>query len=327
MAIRSRDGRLDWRGVPGHLSRDTRFCIASCTKLYTGALILQLVQEGKIALDTPAAAYLPGDMMDGLHVREGTDRGDQITVHHLLCNRSGLADYFSEAPKGQKSFMAQIMAGQDVGWSDSDALVRVRQGLRAKFAPGTSGRAYYSDTNFQLLGAILENVSGESFAQLVVGRIATPLGLSQTYVHTPLSRALYSEIAPISAGTKALAVPRAMESLGAQGGVISTLDDSLAFLKAYFAGALFDRSWIETNQSWAPVFFPFRYGMGLMRLSMHPILTLFRRVPPLVGHSGSTGVLMYHCPDRDLFIAGTTNQLRAKGLPYRFLIGALQALS
>jgi CubicO group peptidase (beta-lactamase class C family) len=49
MAIRSRDGRLDWRGVPDHLSRDTRFCVASCSKLYTGALILQLVQEGKIA--------------------------------------------------------------------------------------------------------------------------------------------------------------------------------------------------------------------------------------------------------------------------------------
>src|SRR5690606_36755708 len=119
-----------------------------------------------------------------------------------------------------------------------------------------------------------------------------------------------------------------MASFRWEGGVISTLEDSLTFLKAFMGGALFGKDWLaRMTAEWNPIFFPFRYGLGMMRFAVHPALTLFRRVPPLVGHSGSTGVVMYHCPERHIWVAGAINQIEQRNLSHQFMLRAVAVVS
>lgn len=325
MAVEAPGRGLSWRGVPPHLCIDSGYCIASCTKLYTGVLVRQLVDEGLLDLDDLAAGHLPAGTMSALHVWRGEDLGPTITLRHLLSNTSGLPDYFEERPRGRPSFLDDIVAGHDPAWDDDAALQRTRE-LKPHFAPGTPGRAHYSDTNFQLLGNVLEHVCERPFAELVAERIAGRIGLAGTWVYDRDTLDRYHEVVPISAGREALAVQHTLASLGAQGGVISTLDDSIRFMRAYVSGGLFDPFWLQRTAPWNPIFFPFRYGLGTMKLAMHPVLTLFRRVPAVYGHAGSSGILMFHCPERDIFICGGINQLKARGAPYQFMIRALLAL-
>lgn len=326
MAIEAPRRGLSWRGAAPHLAPGTPFFIASCTKLFTTALIVQLVEQEHIDLDAAAARYLPEGTMDGLHAMGGMDRSDTVTVRHLISNRSGIGDYFEEDWPDGPSIFKRILAGEDPVWTRAQALEAVRRGKGAKFLPGAPGKAFYSDTNWQLAGAVLEAVTGSDYAKLVRERICAPLGLRATFVFTPAEAGRYGDIAPLSLDTRVLHLPRAMAAFGPDGSVVSTLDEAIAFLKGFFSGALFDKAWIARMQDWAPVFFPFRYGLGMMRFALPRILNPFRPVPPVIGHGGASGALMFHCPERDIYVAGSVNQIAARGLPYQFMLRALAKL-
>ncbi|HZA36346.1 MAG TPA: hypothetical protein VE505_15525, partial [Vicinamibacterales bacterium] len=69
---------------------------------------------------------------------------------------------------------------------------------------------------------------------------------------------------------------------------------------------------------WNRIFFPFEYALGTMRLRLPRLMTL-RYVPALVGHAGSSGSWLFHCPELDLLLAGTVDQAAFPSLPYRLL--------
>jgi CubicO group peptidase (beta-lactamase class C family) len=71
---------------------------------------------------------------------------------------------------------------------------------------------------------------------------------------------------------------------------------------------------------------PIEYGLGLMRFHVPRMIAPFGRVPPLIGHTGSTGSWLFHCPQRDLLFAGTVDQATAGALPFRFVPKLLRAL-
>lgn len=326
MAVEAPGKGLSWRGATEHVSPLMPFFIASCTKLYTTALALQLVDAGRLDLDAPAARLLPDGMMAGLHVLDGVDRSETITMRHLLGNRSGLGDYFEEDWPDRPAMLKRVMAGEDPSFTRAQALDAVRAGIAPKFPPGSAGKAFYADTNFQLAGAVIETVLQDDYAQLVKTRICAPLGLTQSYVFGPADMGRYATIAPLLKGRAPVALPHMMASFGPDGGVVSTLDDSLAFLRGFFGGALFAPDWIARMQDWAPIFFPFRYGLGLMRFGLPRLFSPLRRVPPVIGHSGASGVVMFWCPERDILIAGSTNQIAKPGLPYPFLMKVIDTL-
>lgn len=171
-------------------------------------------------------------------------------------------------------------------------------------------------------------MTGQPFASLVAERIARALGLTQTFMLTLETAPRLGEITPISNGKTPLSIPKTLLSLGAEGGLVSTLDESMRLLKAFMSGELFNPVWLDRMKAeWNPVFYPFEYGHGVMKFEMHPVMTGCRRMAPLYGHSGSSGVLMYHSPERNFWICGTTNQLAAQGLPYQFMLRAMSALS
>src|SRR5690606_27270493 len=151
----------------------------------------------------------------------------------------GLADYFEQKRADGGTTFGRALA-QDAGW-DLDEVLRVtKTQLTPKFAPRTRGKAFYSDTNYQLLGAIIEAVTGMTYARVVDQRIAAPHGLEATYVFDHTTSGSYDKVAPMLHGRTPLRIPRTMASVQADGGVVSTADESLRLVQAFFGGRLFD---------------------------------------------------------------------------------------
>lgn len=179
LASPSRDWHWEWSSpdsVP-------QYFIASTTKLYVTALIMQLRSEGRLDLDASVATYLGSSMMSGIHVLKGIDSGDRITVAELLAHTSGIADYFEQRRRDGSTQIGDALR-RDFSWTFDDVLRITKEQMSPRFAPSTPGKAFYSDTNFQLLGAVVEAVTGSTYEDALQERILGPLGLVDTYPFT-----------------------------------------------------------------------------------------------------------------------------------------------
>ncbi|KAE8764196.1 serine hydrolase domain-containing protein [Georgenia thermotolerans] len=298
---------------------DGQYFVASITKLFTTAVVLQLVDDGQVELDATLPAYLPDDVVSGLHVLDGVDRSEQVTVRQLLSNTSGLGDV-SEQRQPDGSTLFAVAFASDPGWTFEELLAVAKERIRPAFPPGTPGKAQYSDTNFQLLGRIIEVVTGLPYARAVERRITQPLALAGTYVFETATMDRFDTVDAILNGRRPLRIPRTLASTQAQGGIVSSTSDSLRFLRAFFAGELFDAHHLEHMQArWNRIFPPMRYGTGLMRFAVPRVMSPFAPVPAMVGHGGSSGAVLFHALELDLFVAGTVNQIAKRRLPYPLL--------
>ncbi|MBX6744897.1 MAG: beta-lactamase family protein, partial [Acetobacteraceae bacterium] len=149
-------------GVP--IGAETCFRIASVSKQFTCSAILLLAEEGKLSIGDDIRAHLP----------EMPDFGVRITLDHLMRNCSGLRDMLELMRMGGAD-LAQPCTAEDL-------LAAIRRQRSLNFAPGS--RFLYSNTNFFLLGRVVEAVSGESLGEFLARRIFTPLGMTRTR-HTP----------------------------------------------------------------------------------------------------------------------------------------------
>jgi len=174
--------RGDWQGAP--VGPETPFLVASASKLFITAMFFQLVAEGRLTLDTPAAPLFPGEL-DRLHVRKGEDLTGPITLRHLLSHSSGLPDYFEGKRHDGSTLAADLFAGHDRAYGLAQVLGWTRDEIRPAFAPGAHGRALYSDTNFYLLAQIVARATGDSLDTALARRITGPLGLTRTAFFKP----------------------------------------------------------------------------------------------------------------------------------------------
>ena len=139
---------------------DTRFPVASMTKSFTAALVLKLVDEGKLGLDQTLAELLPD--FDAPYAGE-------VTVRHLLQNRSGIPHYI-DIP----------------GWFDNEvkrsftdeSFLETLQALELKFQPGSD--YLYSNVNYYLLARIIDRHTGAGYEDYLRSEILDPLGLAHT---------------------------------------------------------------------------------------------------------------------------------------------------
>lgn len=314
---------------------DTPFHYASVTKLYTATAAMQLWEQGLLNLDAPISTYLPPELTDGLHGLDGVDRSQQVNVRHLLSHTSGLADYFLDTPAGDTSFTDRIEAG-DFAYTLDDVLDRVRR-LTPYFPPqdpsATRQRARYSDTNFQLLGAIVAEVTGQTFQQAVEAQILGPLGLHDTWFAGHPRDGQSRAVAAMWTGDTVLHRPQTMASMAPEGGLIGTAADAIVFLRALLGGALFDKpdTLAHMQARWnrfglprdrtaimAPGW-PIEYGLGIKRYRMPRLLNAGRRSPTFLGHTGASGSWLFWCAEHDLYLAGTVDQTLAAPVPYRML--------
>ena len=173
---------LTWQGSSGNLSIDQPYFIASTTKLFTTAIILKLRTAGKLSLDDKISKYLDKSILSGLHIYKGKDYSQEITIKHLLSHTSGLPDYFQGKGANGKSLENEITEGNDQFWTFEQAMERTKK-MTPLFAPGTNGKANYSDANFQLLGKIIESITHKSYSVNCHEMIIKPLGLTKTYLY------------------------------------------------------------------------------------------------------------------------------------------------
>lgn len=344
IGIRNVKGDFHWSGAAGtayagkteDIQIDTPIFIASVTKMYTGAATMILEERGHLSLNDPIAKYLPGPLVDGLHRYKGTDYSDQLSIYHLISQTSGLPDYFLDRPKGGKSVFDRLVAEGDFAWDLEEVVDIAKNKLSPKFPPQPMGeatsrrKAYYADTNYQLLGAVLESVTKKPLNKIYSELIIEPLELSSTYLHgydEPRATPKFHP-ANIYHQTKAFHLDKAMKSFGPDGGMVSTIEDSLVFLRNFMEGNIFARSsTLERMKSWQKIFFPFQYGLGLMRFKLPKIFSPFGPSPELVGHSGATSAFLYYSDISQLYIAGTLNQTENQGRPYRLLIKLINMIS
>jgi CubicO group peptidase (beta-lactamase class C family) len=125
---------------------------------------------------------------------------------------------------------------------------------------------------------------------------------------------------------KVLNMPKAMSSFGPDGGIVSTVHESLAFLRAFLDGTLFPANYLEEMKQWKRIFFPLQYGHGLMRFKLPRIFSPFQASPEFIGHSGASSSFLFYCPDEDLYLAGTLNQVKEQSRPFRLMIDVIKAL-
>jgi CubicO group peptidase (beta-lactamase class C family) len=170
-AVQSYDKGLDLVGAAGvadpatgaPMTPETPYFIASVTKMYTAAIIMQLHQEKRLDLQAPVSDYLPDALLDGIHVYKGVDYSRQLKVFQLVNQTSGLADFETDKPRRGKSVLDELTAGHDRAIDTAEAL-RITRTLSPHFAPGTPGRAYYSNLNYRLLGEIIQSITGKPMA-------------------------------------------------------------------------------------------------------------------------------------------------------------------
>ncbi|MDO8962882.1 MAG: serine hydrolase domain-containing protein [Coriobacteriia bacterium] len=320
LASPSRGWEWEWDSA----DHSPQYFIASTTKLYVTALVMQLRSEGRLDLDTPAAHYLGPGVMAGLHVLQGVDSSERITVRELLAHTSGIGDYFEQRRADGSTQIGDALR-DDFGWDFADVL-RIARGLTPQFPPSSPGKAFYSDTNYQLLGAVVEAVDGVAYEEALRRRILEPLGLRRTYPFTRETLDRYGEVDTMLYGTKPVTIPLAMASVRADGGIVSTTADGIAFLRAFMDGRLFPAAYLdEMLRDWRPIFPPLEYGVGVMRFALPRYYTLFTEVPPMVGHSGASGAVLYHVPKLDLYISGTVNQIKKRSLSYNLMTRLVMA--
>jgi D-alanyl-D-alanine carboxypeptidase len=335
-AVSSLDGSFAWRGASGTARPDgtpmrptTPFFLASITKLHIATVVLQLVEQGQVDLDASMTDYLPARLTDGLHRLDGRDHTAAITVRHLLSHTSGLPDFLEDRPRGGRSWYRELIDGHDRSWDLDDVVARARDELRPRFAPqdltAPRQRARYSDTGFQLLIAIVEHVTGRDLAEAFEQRIFRPLGLRQTYLP---GRSQPLDPAPLPAlvhdRQRPLEVPRSLASCN---DLVGTVTDTERFLRAVVRGELFaDPTTRELmHERWNRIGYPMRYGLATMRFPVNRLMGPGRRPVTLVGHAGATGSWAFHCPELDVLLTGTVDQVRGRAIPFRAMARFLQA--
>jgi len=311
---------FSWTGSSGNLKTEESYFIASTTKLFTTALILQLRSAGKINLEDKISIYLDPSIINGLHLYKGMEYSNEITIRHLLAHTSGLPDYFQGKGTHGKSLEDEIKKGHDQFWTFDQAMERTKA-MKTHFIPGAKNKAHYSDANFQLLGKIIEVLTETSYSARCDEFILTPLNLQNTYVYqdpadkTP--KALYYQ-------AEVLNIPKAMCSFGPDGGIVSTSSDMLIFVEAFFRGRLFPKEYIDELQEWNRIFFPMKSGVGIHLFKLPWLFNPTGAVPYFIGHSGLSGALAYYSPQKNLFVAGTVNQVAYPDISFRTMIKLTQ---
>lgn len=289
----------------GNLSSTSPYFIASTTKLFVTVVILKLKIFGKVQLSDKLTHFFDDALLSNLHTYKGIDYSKSITIEQLLAHTSGLPDYFQHKNKEGRSLEQDLQQRNDQYWTFEDAINRSKT-IPCLFAPGTPNKASYSDTNFQLLGKIIEKVTGNQLEHVFQEMIFGPLDMNATYLYTDIQDKtplhLYYKDQPLE-------IPKAMTSFWGDGGVVSTSPEMLTFIHAFFNGVLFPQNELSALYQWNRIFFPMRSGVGLHLFKLPWIFNPFGTVPPLYGHSGLSGALAYANPEKQLYIAGTVNQV------------------
>lgn len=274
---------------------DTIFDTASLTKcIATTTSVMKLIEQGKIWLNDPVTSYLPDFNKNGK---------ENITVRELLTHFSGLREDLDL--KSQ--------------WSGSDAAYRMAMEEKPIFPPGS--RFLYSDINFEILGFIVEKVSGMSLDQYATLNIFTPLAMSSTRFNPPeawrprIAPTEYDENHQMLRGIVHDPTARRMGAVAGHAGLFSTADDLSVFAQDLLSGfrVLSPLTVEKMSTPQQPPIAPSVRGLGWDIDS--PFGTNRGEFLPVgsFGHTGFTGTSIWIDPVTKTYVILLTNAVHPGG--------------
>lgn len=286
----------------------TPFLSASVGKLFTAVTVLALVDDGRLALDAPLRTLIGDADLRGLPVTGGDDAVGAITVTQLLNHRSGLPDYFSESPTndGAQTVLALMKDDVDRAWTRDQLLDYTRAHFDAAGAPGE--RFVYSDVNYDLLGLVIEGVTGRPFADVVRDTVIVPLGLTSTWYHRFHEPPAGLQVADAWIDDVNVGGAACLGVDGAGGGLATTTNDLRTFLRALVEGRPVSLADLDDDTTRDAIVGGIDYGRGLWTVRPGGLFFLLGGLPELQGASGATGSFAYYAAEHDAVITGTFNQ-------------------
>ncbi len=275
-------GARRWSGVAGvqvlqtgeAMPAGAAFRVGSSTKPVMAALILLLAEAGVLSIDDPLGKWV-----------KGYDAWKDITIRQLLGMRSGIQDYLVD-----QSMWLDILSSPDKPMAP-DRLLSYVSKLPLAFPPDS--QCLYSNTNYILVGMVIEAVTGRAVADEIRDRVAAPLGLAHTYLDMggaadPLLAHGYMDPRPAFAD---LGVPPELVGVippemfvsdhlldcanlfhpsvaWTAGGLVTTTDDMVRFLRAVVRGELLSRASLDAMMQFPPCTIlgdAADYGLGMTR--------------------------------------------------------------
>ncbi len=255
----------------------TKYRIGSISKMFTAVMIFQLIESNKLSLTTPLATFFPK-----------VPNAEKITIAQMLHHHSGLHSFTDDADYLDYNTKPHTRA----------ALLEKINSSKPEFQPGEKGE--YSNSNFVLLGYIIEDLTKQTYAQALQKMIAQKTGLTETYYGTPISASKNEAASFEFAGKQWVKQPETDMSVpGGAGAVVSTTQDLTKFIEALFAGKLISKNHLDEMMNIED-----GYGAGMFRLPFGKKWGY--------GHTGGidgfNSMLLYF-PDDSLAMAYTGNGL------------------
>lgn len=265
------------------MDTNARFRIGSVTKTFSTVVLMQLVGEGVVDLDAPVDRYLPGVLPDA-----------RITVRHLLTHKSGLWDYsndmFDRTVPGFETVRNKVFT--------YDELIALSTAHPATAVPGTAYQ--YSNSNFVVVGALIEKLTGGTVQQEYERRIIGPLDLPDTrYVHPATGIAgqgVRGYLTPDEAGAPLVdSTEQTVSWAQSAGAMISSPGDLDRFVSALLGGRLLRADLLDQMVQMTPSDTSGTrfYGLGLRRRDLSCGVSVY-------GHTGTVqGYYTYAFTTRD----------------------------
>ncbi|MCF6312221.1 MAG: serine hydrolase [Verrucomicrobiales bacterium] len=275
------------------------FEIGSASKVFTGIAILQLIEQGKIALDTPIKKFYPTGAITQLANIKGENYWDQVTIGMLLNHTSGFIDYLNVYEDDEKAM--QILAGQGKSYSFEQLIRLAIDHGDANFKPGNSFK--YCNTGYIILGDIISKVSKTDWHDYIQNHILDAVGMPRTYFGSRIPQDILDSMPQGYFNGKASSMPPSLA--GSAGEIISNLNDLEKFMLAWSTGKLYSKTETLANQLkddmhlMSPLADNFFYGNAIMKIG------------DFYGHGGQTfgfqSFIAANQVTQQIFVVGTND--------------------
>jgi D-alanyl-D-alanine carboxypeptidase len=287
--------------------------MASVGKLFTSAMIGIFVEKGKLSFDDKITKFLDHELLNNLHLYKGKDCTDEIRIKHLLNQTSGLADNF-------RTLLDELIKDQNLNITPREAVAWVKNNAKPHFPPGKGFK--YTDTNYHLLGLIIESITGEPFHAALTRYIFEPLDMRHSYMNhysEPTEKPQFPTADFFIRETRLNDIKGYANLDYTGGGVVATNEDLLKFMKALVTDQIVTKNTLEKMKNNCARFgLGIDYGYGIWKITTVPLL-----MPKKFnswGAAGATGSFMFYHPETDAYIIGCFNDFSYESKGIRFML-------
>lgn len=293
--------------------------MASVGKLFTSVLVAILHEKGELSFEDHVSHYLDSELMDELHVYKKKDYSREIQIRHLLNQTSGLPDNFYP-------LFEKLLADHKFDISPREAIEWAKKNLSPQAVPGK--KSYYTDTNYHLLGLIIEKVCGEPFHSVMKRLIFDPVNMTHSYMlhySKPEKTSAHKEAGFYFNQTRLNEIKGFAGLDFSGGGVVSPMEDSLQFMKALTSHQLISENTFEIMINDKARLYPgWDYGYGIWQV--HPVPILLPSKYQSWGVLGATGAFMFYHPELEAYVIGSFNHQTWQRKCVRFMFKVMGKL-